>query len=42
MQTLFDYLTFTKGWTYIVAGVLLVTFIPFYLFLTEREKKSGP
>ncbi|HNS96598.1 MAG TPA: hypothetical protein PLJ27_06675 [Polyangiaceae bacterium] len=42
MVTLFDFLTFTKGWTYVVAGLLLVSFIPFYLFLTEREKRSGP
>ncbi len=39
MQTLFDFLTFTKGWTYVTAGICLVVFIPFWLFLTDREKK---
>lgn len=38
MYTLFDYLTYTKGVGYIVAGLLLVGFIPFWRFLTEREK----
>jgi hypothetical protein len=40
MQTLFDFLTFTKGWTYVTAGICLVAFIPFWRFLTDREKKS--
>lgn len=38
MHTLFDFLTHTKGMTYIVAGILLVCFIPFWQFLTERER----
>ena len=37
MQTLFDFLTYTKGVGYIVAGLLLVGFVPFWRFLTERE-----
>lgn len=37
MHTLFDFLTHTKGIGYIVAGLLLVSFIPFWRFLTERE-----
>ncbi len=37
METLFDFLTYTKGWTYVTAGILLVAFIPFYRFLTDRE-----
>ena len=37
MHTLFDFLTHTKGAGYIVAGLLLVGFIPFWRFLTERE-----
>jgi hypothetical protein len=37
MHTLFDFLTHTKAVGYIVAGVLLVGFIPFWRFLTERE-----
>ena len=43
MHTLFDFLTHTKAMGYIVAGVLLVCFIPFWRFLTERERTSrGP
>lgn len=38
MHTLFDFLTHTKAVGYIVAGILLVGFIPFWRFLTEREK----
>ena len=41
MHTLFDFLTHTKGVTYIVAGLLLVGFIPFWRFLTERESSRG-
>jgi hypothetical protein len=37
METLWDYLTLTKGHAYIVAFVLMVLFIPFFKFLTERE-----
>jgi hypothetical protein len=37
MHTLFDFLTYTKGHAYIVAGLLLLAFIPFWRFLTERE-----
>jgi hypothetical protein len=37
--TLQDFLTLTKGVSYIVSAVILVCFIPFWLFLTEREKK---
>jgi hypothetical protein len=39
MHTLFDFLTHTKGIAYIVAGALLVSFIPFWRFLTERERE---
>ncbi len=38
METLFDYLTYTKGVTYFVAFALMVGFVPFFLFLTERQK----
>jgi len=40
MHTLFDFLTHTKGVGYIVAGLLLVSFIPFWRFLTEREHEE--
>jgi len=38
MQTLFDFLTHTKAMGYIVAALVLVAFIPFWRFLTERER----
>lgn len=37
MHTLFDFLTHTKATGYIVAGLLLLCYIPFWRFLTERE-----
>lgn len=40
MYTLWDFLTFTKGWAYVIAFALLLGFIPFYLFLTDRERKD--
>jgi hypothetical protein len=39
MHTLQEFMTLTKGLCYIVAGIFLVGFIPFWLFLTEREEK---
>ena len=38
MYVLQDFLTFTKGLCYVIAAVGLLGFIPFWLFLTEREK----
>ena len=38
MHTLWDFLTATKGATYLVAFALMLGFIPFFLYLTEREK----
>ena len=38
-HTLFDFLTMTKGTCYVIAGIVLVGFIPFWLYLTEREQK---
>lgn len=38
--TLQDFLTLTKGVSYIVSAVILIGFIPLWLFLTEREKKQ--
>jgi hypothetical protein len=40
MYTLQDFLTWTKGVSYVVALVLMVGFIPFWFYLTEREKKK--
>jgi hypothetical protein len=39
MNTLYDFLTHTKGIGYIIAGVLLLSYIPFWRFLTERERE---
>jgi hypothetical protein len=39
-HTLFDFLTHTEGITYILIGVLLIGFIPFWRFLTERERED--
>jgi len=40
MHTLFDFLTHTKAVGYVVAGLLLVSSIPFWFFLTEYEEKD--
>ena len=40
MYTLFDFLTHTKGLAYVVAGALLLAYIPFWKYLTEREDSS--
>ncbi len=39
-HTLVDFLTHTEGTTYILIGVLLISFIPFWKFLTEREREE--
>ncbi|MDJ0762112.1 MAG: hmc operon protein 4 [Myxococcota bacterium] len=38
--TLQDFLTFTKGMGYGMMFIALMTFIPFWLFLTDREKRG--
>ena len=38
METLFDFLTVTKGHAYIIAFILMIAFIPFFRYLTERER----
>jgi hypothetical protein len=37
VYTFFDFISQTKGETYLVAFSLMLCFIPFYLFLTQRE-----
>jgi len=37
MHTLQDFFHFTKGLTYIIAGLFLLASIGFWLFLTSRE-----
>ena len=39
-HTLQDFLTFTEGICYVLMLVLLVCFIPFWRYLTEREKED--
>jgi hypothetical protein len=41
MHTLFDFMTHTKGVTYVLAGVYLVVFLSYWLFLNERERRDG-
>ena len=38
MHTLVDFMTRTEGLAMLTGGLLLAGFIPFWLFLTEREK----
>jgi len=40
MHTLQEFLLHTKGKCYIMAGVFLVSFIPFWLFLINRQDKG--
>ncbi len=40
MHTLQEFLIHTKGLCYIAAGFFLVAFIPFWLFLIDRQEKS--
>lgn len=39
-HTLQDFYTFTKGSCYVVMLIILVCFIPFWLYLVDREKKD--
>jgi hypothetical protein len=38
-HTLQDFLTFTKGVSYLLGALVLVGFVGFWLFLTGREKR---
>ena len=38
LHTLHEFSVLTKGVGYIVAGLLLVSFVPFWKYLTQREK----
>lgn len=44
METLFhtlqDFMTYTKGVTYIVMGLILVLMPLFWLFLTDKDEKK--
>jgi len=37
METLQEFMTLTKGLGYVFGGLGLVMFIPFWLYLTDRE-----
>ncbi len=39
-HTLQDFMTFTKGSGYVMMLIILVCFIPFWLYLTDRERKD--
>jgi hypothetical protein len=39
MNVLQDFLTLTKGSCYVVGLIVLLVFIPFWLFLTQREEE---
>ena len=40
METLQEFLNLTKGTSYLIAVIVMMGFIPFWFFLTEREKKE--
>lgn len=37
MSTLFDFMSYTKGLTYLFAVIFMVGFIFYWLFLVDRE-----
>lgn len=39
MHTLQEFMDFTKGVSYLIAVAVMIGFIPFWFYLTEREKK---
>lgn len=41
-HTLQDFMTFTKGVTYILMVISLMAFTGFWLFLTERDSDATP
>ncbi len=38
-HTLQEFLTFTKGTSYLMGGLLILGFVGFWLFLTGRERR---
>ena len=38
MEVMQDFLTWTKGSCYVLGLIVLLAFIPFWLYLTEREE----
>jgi hypothetical protein len=40
MHTLQEFLHHTKGIVYVLGAAVLIVFIPFWLFLTERQGKK--
>ena len=39
--TLYEFMVYTKGVTYLLMGLTLLLFVGFFRFLTARDKKSG-
>ena len=40
--TLYSFMIFTKGWTYVLMGVALVGFLGYWRFLFGRDERSNP
>lgn len=40
METLQEFANHTKGLSYILGGVFLVAFVPFWLFLVGRQHRK--
>ena len=39
--TLYSFLVYTKGWTYVLMGGTLLAFLGFWRFLFGRDTKTG-
>ena len=39
--TLYTFMIFTKGWTYVLMGVALVGFLGYWRFLFGRDERTG-
>jgi hypothetical protein len=39
-HTMQDFMSHVKGFSYVMAGVVMLAFIGFWFFLTNREKKK--
>lgn len=39
--TLYSFMIFTKGWTYVLMGVALVGFLGYWRFLFGRDERTG-
>lgn len=39
--TLYSFMVYTKGWTYVLMGVTLLGFLGYWRFLFGRDNRSG-